>query len=271
MMELILSIIILILGFFILFGKIGMGLKMDMKNTETVKKREGKIIINYRKGSMDEFIIKEIFEMDEYSIDKMAMSKKAIIMDIGAHIGCFTLKSAAIANKGKIFSFEPMESNFKILERNVKTNNLNNVLFFHKGIAKKKGKRKLYLCTDNTGGHSISTKRSKKYEIINCISLKQVISENNIEKIDLLKLDCEGSEYEILYNTPKSIFIKIMRLILEFHDFRNTKNNFDKLYWFLRKNGFIMQRFKRYSEIHGMAFFTRTMDPRLTHNAHTTG
>ncbi|MFH1234966.1 MAG: FkbM family methyltransferase, partial [Candidatus Diapherotrites archaeon] len=159
---------------------------------------------------MDEFIIKEIFEMDEYSIDKMRLPKKATIIDVGAQIGCFTIKSATIAKKGKIFSFEPMESNFKLLERNVKTNNLNNVLFFHKGIANKKGKRKLYLCTDNTGGHSISTKRSKKYEIVDCISLRQAISENKIENIDLLKLDCEGAEYEILYSTPKSAFIKIM-------------------------------------------------------------
>ncbi|MFH1235220.1 MAG: FkbM family methyltransferase, partial [Candidatus Diapherotrites archaeon] len=69
--------------------------------------------------------------------------------------------------------------------------------------------------------------------------------------------DCEGAEYEIVYGLPKSAHNKIMRLIIEFHDFKDTKNNFDELYRFLRKKGFIMQRFKRYSKIHGMAYFTR--------------
>lgn len=230
---------------------------MEIKKTVKAEKRKVILNIQYRKGTMDEFIIKEVFDMDEYAFDELNLSKQAIVIDIGAQIGCFTLKSAVIANKGRVFSFEPMKSNFEILERNIKLNNLKNVLFFQKGVSKDKGKRRLFLSLDNTGGHSISTKRSERYETIDCVSLKEVILNNNLKYIELIKFDCEGAEYEIIYSLPNLIFLKIKKMVIEFHDFENTSNNFDKLYIFLRKKGFVLQRFKRYSKIHGMAYFIR--------------
>ena len=62
-------------------------------------------------------------------------------------------------------------------------------------------------------GISFDSKRE-----INSISLKDIISQYNISKIDLLKMDCEGCEYEVLQNIDEKTISLIDNIILEFHD-----------------------------------------------------
>jgi hypothetical protein len=73
---------------------------------------------------------------------------------------------------------------------------------------------------------------------ISCISLKEVFAGNKIDKCDLMKMDCEGAEYEILYNAPKNILQKIKKISMEFHNIDDLKNNDKELISFLRKSGF---------------------------------
>ena len=66
-----------------------------------------------------------------------------------------------------------------------------------------------------------------------------MFEKNKIEKVDLLKLDCEGAEYDILYSLPKEKFKKINRIALEAHKREGKTNNALSLKAFLEENGFV--------------------------------
>ena len=79
-------------------------------------------------------------------------------------------------------------------------------------------------CIGNTGGsqlasHAGSTFIQKDVDIdVPSITLEEIVKKHGIKKIKLLKIDCEGSEYEILYNCPTKILKKIECLGGEFHE-----------------------------------------------------
>jgi FkbM family methyltransferase len=115
-----------------------------------------------------------------------------VVFDIGANMGAFTMLAAFYAKKGKVYSFEPEEENFKLLEENIKLNNFNNIKATRKAVSNKKEERDFFLSNTNVGGHSFYSSRGDKRIKIQTISFEDFIKENKIEKIDFLKLDCEG-------------------------------------------------------------------------------
>ena len=70
------------------------------------------------------------------------------------------------------------------------------------------------------------------------ITLPQIFDMFHLEKIDFLKMDCEGSEYDILYNLETSLYAKIKLISLEFHDLNTLKQSGNSLASFLSKQGF---------------------------------
>jgi len=59
--------------------------------------------------------------------------------------------------------------------------------------------------------------KSSKTVTVNSISLQRIFDDNNIENCNFLKLDCEGTEYEILENLPTFYFKKIEKIVIEYH------------------------------------------------------
>ena len=73
---------------------------------------------------------------------------------------------------------------------------------------------------------------------ITAISLEEVISNNGLAVIDILKLDCEGSEYPILYDSPASVWPLIKSLCIEVHEMDKEKRNYQFLSGFLKEKGY---------------------------------
>jgi len=215
----------------------------------------------YRENSCDEYTIRQVYGGSEYSIGDLGINANSIIIDVGAHIGSFTIKVAEMATKGKIFSFEPEPSNFRLLKKNIQINKLKNVCLFKKGIARETGRFKLYkFLPRETASYSIVAAFSQPFIMIDCVSLEETLRENEIKSVDLLKLDCEGAEYQILYNTPPECLVKINRIVIEYHDYL-TNDNIEKLKEFLQKNGFKMVKIQELplsdGAIRGIAYFSR--------------
>ena len=169
---------------------------------------------------------------------KFEIKKNDIVIDIGAHIGYFTIYAANSANEGTVYSIEPYKESFEILEKNLKLNNLTNVKSFHAAISKVTEQITLYIDKKNQIGNSIfKTDETIESEKVESFNLKDFVKTNKIEKIDFLKIDCEGAEFEILLNFDKELMKKINKISAEVHENSNTYS-LDKLVDFLKENNF---------------------------------
>ncbi|MEK6844552.1 MAG: FkbM family methyltransferase [Nanoarchaeota archaeon] len=192
-----------------------------------------------RARTNDKKIINEIWERKIYNPKNFEIRESDVILDIGAHIGCFSVFASKLAEKGRIFSFEPFPENFALLKDNILLNKINNITSINKALGNKNGKTDIFLSMHNTGGHSFysSHKNSEKKIKVDVTSLPSFMKENKISKINFLKMDCEGAEFEILFNCPKDTLEKIEKISMEYHN-KSGVNNVNVLKQYLENNGF---------------------------------
>ncbi len=179
-----------------------------------------------RKTIWDIFVLNEIVVKKEYSILEKDNSSPKTIIDVGAHIGGFSVFFAKKFAAAKIFCVEPMPKNFELLKKNIKENNLSKRVFpINAAVVGKKSKEtvELFLCEGNPACNSLdkdySVKGSKSIPV-KAISFSEIFSKNKISSCDILKLDCENMELDIIKNSKKE-FQKIKSVILEYHDPKN--------------------------------------------------
>ncbi|KFM20084.1 trans-aconitate 2-methyltransferase protein [Marine Group I thaumarchaeote SCGC AAA799-P11] len=159
-------------------------------------------------------------------------------MDIGAHIGYFTIMAAKNASLGRIYSIEPHKESFEILKKNLLLNNFTNVDTFNVAITKSTGKTRLYIDKNNQIGNTIiKNNNSNESEQVDTFSLRNFVKNSNIEQIDFLKVDCEGAEFEIFLNLEKELLKKIKKISAEIHEY-GKNNSIMELKEFFEKNGF---------------------------------
>jgi len=178
----------------------------------------------------------------QYEHANFQIKETDVIIDIGANIGSFTIDAARKADKGLILSFEPDPDNYLLLENNVKLNNLNNVRIFQKAVAGVNGKRFIYRDPINNAAHSI-IRISSQIISVYCLTLSEIFSISKINNCDFLKIDCEGAEYEIIFNTPADILKRVQKITLEyhtpkFHDIENETYTPENLVKYLKETGF---------------------------------
>ena len=53
---------------------------------------------------------------------------------------------------------------------------------------------------------------------VNAVTLADVLTEHALDSVDLLKLDCEGAEYEILMSAPEETLAEVQRIVMEYHN-----------------------------------------------------
>jgi FkbM family methyltransferase len=165
-------------------------------------------------------IVHEIFFRNVYTPADLPLETNDIVVDIGANIGVFTL-FAARRTQNFVYAFEPYPENVEFLNRNIHANNLHNVITHCVAVSDKIGSAKLFL-SEISGGHLLFDHNIKgkleKYVEVPTITLQRIMDDKNLEHIDFLKLDCEGSEGSILMSTPKDYLKRITKIAMEFHD-----------------------------------------------------
>ena len=190
---------------------------------------------------------KEIF-MDECYLAGLErpIPSGATVVDIGANAGYFTLFAVSRFADARIFSFEPMPVNYAQLERHRNLNSSRPIKCFPKAVAGQAGEISLSFDSSDsfTTSATIFKQADQQTESVNvpCLTLSQIFDENNINRCDLLKMDCEGAEYDILYNCPPDYLQRIDQIAMEVHNGEKENQNIGDLEAFLRKQGFSTRR-----------------------------
>ncbi len=137
-----------------------------------------------------------------------------VVVDCGANIGLFSIYASGIAKQ--VISVEPTPSHFAILQQ--LTNVFENIFPINCAIGANMGKTKFYFSNSNTTMNSLIQRDGEEIEV-DCFDLKGIISEFNLDGIDFLKIDIEGSEkYFLNENNLLYLQNKVKKFFIEFHE-----------------------------------------------------
>ena len=128
-------------------------IKRYAKNPVSEKRINNYVILlnpEDRNGVSPVIGVNGFYEPEETELLRKIVRKGAVVVDVGANIGWYTLLSAHLAGEnGKIIAFEPEPSSFSLLSKSVKRNGFKNVFLFNNCVSNMKGIRTLWFCKGN--------------------------------------------------------------------------------------------------------------------------
>ncbi|MDR1952077.1 MAG: FkbM family methyltransferase, partial [Elusimicrobiota bacterium] len=125
----------------------------------------------------------------------VTVKENDIVMDVGAWIGDF---SAYAASKGAVvYAFEPVHKSFELLKKTAELNE-GKIHPVNLGLGKKEYESMIYINEKNISGSGMYFNDSKISEKIKIITLDKFVKDNNIKKVDFIKVDIEGAERDLL-------------------------------------------------------------------------
>jgi len=171
--------------------------------------------IRLRTAAHDRHVLHRVFARDEYRLNDVPPGSYDTVIDVGGHIGTFAIRASGIARR--VLCFEPTPESYELLSRNVARHP--NVTAFPLGVAGRRGTMTLHVGVSPSRNSMFPSEpeRSKGTLSAETVTLEDIFREQAIERCDLLKIDCEGAEYDILYATPKELWPRIARTCLEYH------------------------------------------------------
>ena len=178
------------------------------------------------------------------------------VVDIGAHMGRYTITSSkSVGASGKVIAVEAHPYNFRILQHNLRLNKLTNVSPLNWAVYSKKERLKLYLPDEDLGytmHHSLmtnylTTKYSKeierRYLEVEADTLDNLLKSRGINRVDWIKIDVEGAEYEVLKGAKEILSANNhISILVEVHG----KDTYSPTIELLRSNNFNIEFEKTY-------------------------
>jgi len=175
-------------------------------NTYTIRGTKITLLDNKQIVYAKEFIIKEL-QFDLYNFNNINLSggvtDNHVLIDLGGNMGTLAIYLALKYPNLKIYSYEADPENFAIYQENIKLNNLQdheNLKAFNLAVTKD-GKDVYIQRAYQSGANKISSTNNstKEFDIVKSITLDDIIKNHNIKSIKYLKVDIEGSEFDVIY------------------------------------------------------------------------
>ena len=199
--------------------------------------------LQVRSGSSDGWTVQETILTDYYRLARLKFAN-AILIDLGANIGAFSILAASRFPGARNYAYEPEPQNYAMLCANIALNGFE-ARIAPRAEGSSSDDRELALSvTDNAAGHSHYWRGAETIRVPTA-SLKNILAREGIARCDLLKMDIEGSEYETLYAADAATLKKIARLYLEYHQLADVREDYQArhLAEFLASQGFAVEQF----------------------------
>jgi len=168
-----------------------------------------------------------------------------VAIDIGAHVGAVSLP---LAFSGvTVYAYEPHPDNFQVLALNKKLNHLDNLHVFPCAVSNSSGTARFEFGATSTlgslsaAGFSLRKNKAKGIETI-ATTLSEIFADHSLGQVKLLKIDCEGSEYAILFEEGAQEALRKCRfLIMEVHPVKTDGWDKYRVHSYLTNLGFQIQ------------------------------
>lgn len=217
----------------------------------TQRRRFAPRLIRLREGAtfkvrsrMDIWSIKKTFLDQSYRRYGFEIQPDWCVLDVGAAPGDFSVLAARAANS-RLLAVEPFPESFALLNENLALNHVKNAQTLETALGKQGGTLKMDIVsgepvkfTSREGSDSPETGAVTVF----ALSLAELLDKQAIASCNLLKLDCEGAEYDILLPASAETLARIERIVLEYHDTRPPHQH-GELLTCLQAHGFQVQIF----------------------------
>lgn len=219
----------------------------------SVQTRRG-IVLESRRGVNLKYLFLEIWLSRVYTPAGYEIRTGDVVIDIGANIGVFSAFAASIAARTRVFAYEPFSESAACLRSNVRASGLGNVTVFEQAVCSGRGQRVLLIESGNWVMHTLagnaagSGAEARGGELdhaveVDCVGLDDVFRDNGIARCNLLKVDCEGSEYEIFEACSQEIMDRIDKIVIEYHEGPRFAGTGEQLRDLLVTRGFHVDHF----------------------------
>lgn len=206
--------------------------------SETEIMVDGGARFKVRVNTSDALMIWEVWKAKVYDDARIPILENDVVVDMGAHIGAFAVRAARQAHRGKVYSYEAARKTYLLLEENRKLNGLENLYIENKAIFDRRGEMSLYTPANNSILGSLRQDTSSFKEIVQAITFSDIITKHALERVDFLKIDVEGAEFDILFANPNETLGITQKIVIEFHEFEGDKRSHQDLVDLLEAQGF---------------------------------
>ncbi len=194
------------------------------------------------KCALNEFLgFFDVFVLEEYEIPDLDWSQVQTVIDVGANVGAATLWFCSRAPAARVIAVEPGPAAASRCADNVKRNGLANRASVREVALGPAPGSAYYRKGPKSLTATVKPTRADPYDIrVAVIGLAQLMAEEGLGSVDVLKMDCEGSEYEILLATQPEDLSRIGAIVGEYHQV--SARQADKLWRHLQSAGFAVRQ-----------------------------
>ncbi|MEX2308348.1 MAG: FkbM family methyltransferase [Pirellulales bacterium] len=176
-------------------------------------------------------ILEEVFVKRNYA-DYFPFYQRNNVLDIGGHFGYFSIFAALNSAPGtRVVTVEPAARNLGVLRANIARMGLDQIQPLHGAVAETTGTATMHvtrahncsLIAEHSRGLAAGDEVTS--ETVPTFTLADVLAQHNLDSVDVLKLDCEGAEYGIIYESPKEVLQRSGLIMMEFHDLKDARRS----------------------------------------------
>ena len=219
------------------------------------KLRDGTSFLAPREGLSFHLLWREIWVEEVYAQAGIRIAPEDTVVDIGANLGVFSLWASSRCESGRVVAVEPSPRMADFARRNAARNRRSNITVLQVACGGSAGRAVLYTAYGDEARNTLdphSASSAQALAEVEVVTLSELFRRTNVENCNLLKIDCEGSEYDLLLKSPIEIFSRIHQIALEYHPGFNESDTPDKLGNFLNARGFDVST--RQGEIPGYGY-----------------
>lgn len=221
---------------------------------ELLRFRNGQCLV-CRGGTKDWDVVQEVFFVGAYAKAIQYLSRlqgEPTVVDLGANIGTFSQLAAKTNPNACIRAYEPGPPNFDLFEVNRRLNPASaaRISVSCEAVGGAARKAVWFFDAANPGGSGIYANSPESFPV-NIRAIADILNEIP-GQVALLKIDIEGSEYELLESMSPELWQRVAAVVIEIHDDPRGLSSPDALVKLFHQQGFSMEREKT-----GCYFFHR--------------